>query len=80
MLSSVPSALPDFNHSVCISCVPAVFLPKWFYSFPKKVPQKILCFEPVKNFWQTFQCSVLVACALEEMAAPGSVLLQRITE
>lgn len=37
-----------------------MFLPKWLYSFPKKVPQKILCFEPVKNFWQTFHCSVLV--------------------
>lgn len=47
---------------------------KMVLQFPEKGSAKILCFEPVKNFWQTFHQTVLVVCALVERAAPGSML------
>lgn len=43
--------------SVCANYVSA----KMVLQFPEKGSTKILCFEPVKNFWQTFHWTVLVA-------------------
>lgn len=62
MLSSVSRAFARFQPFCLDLNVPIYVSARMVPQLPEKVSAKILCFEPVTNFWPTFPCPVLVLC------------------